>query len=414
MPKILYILLDAFRWDYLNDKDTPYIQRLSEKGVYIKKLTPSSGFAQRTTLFTGALPDVHGNYTMHIYQPNDSPFKILKPFSGILGGLSKKGFSHKVTRKIINQIPKLSTSWASPSAIPSEILHLISVSEDREPIYKPGGSPIESIFDKFQEHDIGYKYMMAPVSQDDEATTNDMINSLKKGNDDVYMIQLSDTDRIMHQVGTKRSVRKSTITEVDKRVNRLVQAFEQKYDNSWVVISGDHGMVDVSKYIDIFTLINDFCSSEKIKHRKDFLMFLDSVSVKFWFFNQRSKNVIIPFIQSELKDYGSLMNQKYMHEHSIPMNDRRYGDIIWRANTGVGIFPDYFHWPDDKYKAMHGYDCFHPSMKSLAIFYNKNLPNPKVIQEGSIDRIASTLCEILEIEAPQKSNKKTFLDEENK
>ena len=103
---LLFILIDAFRWDYLNEKDSPTLWTLSQHGIHVKKLISSSGFTQRSALFTGALSDIHGNYTMYTYDPQNSPFKILKYFSFILRKITPSyGKIYNLTRKIINQIP---------------------------------------------------------------------------------------------------------------------------------------------------------------------------------------------------------------------------------------------------------------------------------------------------------------------
>ena len=48
--KVILVLLDACRGDYINSDDTPFLARLSEEGRYYKYLVPSFGFCERTEI----------------------------------------------------------------------------------------------------------------------------------------------------------------------------------------------------------------------------------------------------------------------------------------------------------------------------------------------------------------------------
>ena len=68
------ILLDAFRWDYLDAQNTPNLWSMRERGLYVRRLRPSLGFCERTELLTGAYPVTTGNFTAIGYDPSGSPF----------------------------------------------------------------------------------------------------------------------------------------------------------------------------------------------------------------------------------------------------------------------------------------------------------------------------------------------------
>lgn len=115
-------------------------------------------------------------------------------------------------------------------------------------------------------------------------------------------------------------------------------------------------MMDVREYMDIWGIINEFTFKNKLVNGKDFLMFLDSTLDRFWFFNNKSRQLLEPFLKRELQEKGTFLDESYANNRRIPINPKLYGEIIWKANLGVGIFPDYFHSQNNKYKAMHGYD----------------------------------------------------------
>ena len=76
--KVLFILLDAFRHDYINPVDTPFLFAAAQKGVYAKKLKSTTGFTQRTAVLTGSMGTVSGMFTMYTFDRDGSPFRFLK------------------------------------------------------------------------------------------------------------------------------------------------------------------------------------------------------------------------------------------------------------------------------------------------------------------------------------------------
>jgi predicted AlkP superfamily pyrophosphatase or phosphodiesterase len=75
----VFIILDAFRWDYLNPEDTPFLWQRASEGLHVRRMISSTGFAQRAAMFTGAYPDVTDCYTMFCYDREDSPYWFLTP-----------------------------------------------------------------------------------------------------------------------------------------------------------------------------------------------------------------------------------------------------------------------------------------------------------------------------------------------
>lgn len=396
---ILFILLDAYRWDYLNDQDSPTVASLRDQSIYAKKLMSSAGFTQRSTIFTGALPITHGNYTMYIFDPKTSPFKLLFPFRWFLRVMPKRGLLYRFVRKCINQLPKIFSDWAPPGRIPSDILPLISVTEDLQPVYKPGSLPVDSLFNKFKDAGIQYKYLMAPVSGHDEPTMNKALEAMTPDNQ-VMFVQFSDTDGLVHICGPESDKRRTIVKEADDRVKQLREKFEQVHDNPWIVIVGDHGMSHTHTYLDIWSQVENEAREHGLVNGKHYLMFLDSTLARFWFFSNKAKTVLRPRIEEMLQTGGEFIGDKYFKERQVERNDRWYGELIWKADQGYGIFPDFFHSEEDKYIGMHGYDSREDDMKGTAVFYNSQLSGTEELPEAGLEDITPTLCDILELPYP--------------
>lgn len=406
---VLFILLDAFRWDYATKEDAPTIHALMQTGVHVKKLRSSSGFTQRSAIFTGALSDVHGNYTMYIHDPKSSPFKVLSPFNWLLRRIKPEhGLVYRVVRKFINQIPKLTTEWAPPGKIPTELLSKIAVVEDNDPIDQPGTLPLATVFDAFREHGIEYKYYMAPVSGHDEPTMQKVLEEIHAGGQ-VFFAQFSDTDGLVHKDGVASETRHRTVKEVDERVRKLKAAMEERFEDPWIIICGDHGMMDVHTYKDIWGPIEKEANALGLKHGKDYLMFLDSTLARFWFFNDAAREQLEPFVKELLSEDGEWMDDAYRKARSIPNNPFWYGELIWKADAGVGIFPDYFHGLEDKYIGMHGYDCTVEEMHGLGVISNASMPGQIVVEAGGLESMCATLCDLLELPVPESATGASFI-----
>ncbi len=405
---VLFVLLDAYRWDYINPEDSPTIYKLAQTSVYVKKLVSSSGFTQRSAIFTGADSKTHGNYTMYIRDPKTSPFKLLRPFTFILKRIKPGGFLYKVSRKFINQLPKIFTEWAPPGRIPSEILHHISVVEDMTPIDQEGTLPLRTLFDEYRAAGIDYKYYMAPVSGHDEPTMHAALDEIRAGGQ-VFFVQFSDTDGLVHRDGVDSKTRHDAVKSVDERVRKLKEAMEERFENPWVVICGDHGMVDCTEYVDVWGMIEKKAKEHKLVHGKDYLMFLDSTLARFWFFKPKARQVLVPYLKENLTEGGEWITQEYREARKIPYNPEWYGEMIWKADVRTGIFPDYFHGQDDKYIGMHGFDSTDDSQKGIAVIANEGMDQCVEIEEGALESLCATMCDLNELPTPESATGKTFI-----
>jgi hypothetical protein len=55
--KILFLLLDAFRGDYINPVDTPFLHSKTSKGIYADKMKSSASFTHILTSQLAASAD---------------------------------------------------------------------------------------------------------------------------------------------------------------------------------------------------------------------------------------------------------------------------------------------------------------------------------------------------------------------
>ena len=106
---------------------------------------------------------------------------------------------------------------------------------------------------------------------------------------------------------------------------------------------------------------------------------MDSTLVRLWFFSDKAKSIFSNSlkISDDFNDFGIFIDKDLSERECIPWGDRRYGDIVWWANTGVLVYPDFFH-RIEKYKGMHGYNPLLSQNQGTCIVYGKSIQFGKV------------------------------------
>lgn len=147
---------------------------------------------------------------------------------------------------------------------------------------------------------------------------------------DVEYIYFPELDELGHKCGTKSPEMIEAIKKIDKKISKL----------DFDLIFSDHGMADITKKISV--PITKDC-------------FIDGDMARYWGDKKELEKVKK---QLPLKN-GKILNWK----------NKKYGQLIFLANTGKLIFPNF--WEITPSKAMHGYDGKHKDMKAIYILNKK-------------------------------------------
>ena len=73
--KVVLVLLDACRGDYINQKQTPFLFNLSKRSKYYESLVPSFGFCERTEILVGKTALESKCFTAFGFKPKASPYR---------------------------------------------------------------------------------------------------------------------------------------------------------------------------------------------------------------------------------------------------------------------------------------------------------------------------------------------------
>jgi len=390
MSTTLFVL-DAMRHDYINNEDTPFLKKCSEEGEYYRKVIPNLGFCERTEIFTGLKPNESGFLTAIGYDPENSPFKhkfipkfLLKIENKLLDfnsiGLIQNKF-YTIFRRLVNKILRNNKSPMNIYNIPLPLIHYWALTEDKIDHRDPKAFNSPSIFSLLTKNNKSFYYdsftsLNIPSNGSDKDRINMALNDMRNNNNNFYLVYISSPDSFGHRYGPNSIELKKELQKLDKDLKDYVyKALKFNSDSNFIFL-GDHGMENVKEYFNAEKEILKIAKRNFLVLKKDFIYFLDSTVVRIWFFSTKAKEIFsktLIFSDVFIK-YGTFIDEDIAKRENLPFGDRRYGDISWWANSGVLVYPDFFH-RTIKFKGMHGYDPKLSQNQGTCIVYGSSVKN---------------------------------------
>ena len=376
----------------------PFLYSLSKKGYYIKQIIPCSGFCERSEIFSGLDGFDTGNFTAIGYLPEYSPYKkdknILRLFEVI------KNCNERVYGKLFRIWRLHNNKRLNGYRIPPRSLHKFALTEDGNKVLIPHKNIFDVLEDKRMTYTTNGFTSLSDIGRRTQLTNIELAEQeINKG---TYFIPLyiGETDKIGHYYGADIDNIKPTLQAVDNQLKQLFNA-ATKSGYSFCVM-GDHGMVPVTKKLDVISVVKG-C---RCKLHIDYEAFYDSTMVRFWFYKEQAKHIIITRLIEELNDYGFIVDSNNYVNYRVPLDLKCsdgypvYGDIVWCAKPGVLVSPDYFHSRSDSENGMHGYiDVVEGHGTGLFVKYHQGILHQELDKAHS-SQICEQLCETLEIQTP--------------
>jgi len=360
MP-VVFILLDAFRQDYLSEETTPFLWRCSQQGKYYKYVIPNLGFCERTEILTGLTPDESGFFTAIGYDPENSPFRNKKILLYVAALIERMTIWFKLQPQFRRRAQKFIKKFFSQMGIyqiPFTILPYFSLTEDLVDHRQPHAFSSPSLLTLLDRQ--GRKYFYDSFTSlntlsvgDDQDRINNVLKVVRGGDYDFYLLYISTPDSAGHKFGPNSPQLREKLKSMDSQLEKFSKSFMEKKPKTKFVFLGDHGMVPVKKHFNgKLNLENIF---KDLKLGKDYLFFLDSTIIRVWFFSDRARSLRDDLIKSSsFLENGFFLDAEMASDYRVPNFDRRYGDVIWIAKKGVLVSPDFFHGEVPP-RGMHGY-----------------------------------------------------------
>jgi hypothetical protein len=359
MSAKVFFLMDAFSSDYLSEEDTPFLFNCANEGEYTKKIINGFGFCERAEIFTG-VSSIESNYISAIgYNPERSPYKNLSILLKLISFVDKCipiPIFQKIIRRLLALLIYRFKHPLNPYQIPYQMLKYFALTEDYNDHSKMHALKHESIFDiaLMNSKKIHHNSFTGLNKKNNGTDDNRLDVVLKECSSKypLYLIYISSMDAYGHKYGPKSIQVKEALKELDGKLKKFVSQFEKKLPQSTYVFLGDHGMTTIKDRVDIKAILYQLEKNIKIQAGKDYIYFLDSTMLRVWILSKNLKGEIENYIESQ-----PILNKKgiFYSDHPEYKPNKELGDIVWCANSGILISPDFFHTGKDNLKGMHGY-----------------------------------------------------------
>ncbi len=398
------VIMDAGRADYVRADAMPFLHGLAEEGASGAFESPP-GFAQRTVLFSGRYPDTSGNFSQFVFAPERSPFDWVEAL-GPLRGLIRPRKLLAPTRWAVREITKWKTGdfHTDPAWIPPKFMPYFALCEDTEPVYEPDALGAASIFDLCREHGLAFRYLAHPVSGDDEEVHKILLRELReKAPYDLYVAQFSVTDEKGHEHGPfSDAMQKGFLREVDEKLASIHSVLSTHYDSWDLLVCGDHGMAPVKREVDVLGALEQ----TDAEPAEDYVVFVNSTLAVLWYLTEHGRREIEPKLDEI--DGAYVLDEEQRQAERIP-TERRWGDRMLAAESGVLFWPDYFHVTDSTILGMHGYLDKSEEGFGAAVLASSEETAGSLGVRSLVD-VFPTLCELLGLPVPDTQEGQSLLE----
>ena len=378
MKATVLILLDAMRWDYIDRDITPFLASCANDGHHVHKVIPSFGFCERAEILTGLPPKDTGYFTAIGYDPQRSPYRRYRFLLSLLAfteRLIPSTLYAKLIRRLLKIAVKSHSHSMKPYRIPLNLLHKFSLTEDYYDHRDGRAFDCPSLLTQLESAGLTYFYdsftaLNLISGSSDEERFKLALAAAGEGHA-LYLVFNSVPDAVGHKYGGDSLEAKQALSVMDRAVQDFVEKFESKRPGTRFLVVGDHGMIDVNNTIDVEDLIRGEADKAKIRLGTDYTYFLDSTLCRIWFHTAKAKSEFAEAITNHqsLLSAGVFVDESIANRFKIPFGDQRYGDLIWWANPGTMILPDFFHRKNESVRGMHGYDPFHSHSQGSCIVF---------------------------------------------
>jgi hypothetical protein len=340
----LFIFIDACGWEIIKNDAfgrafAPHRKRLESVFGYSSACVPS--------IVSGRWPAEHGNWSYFVYDPMRSPFKALRP----LRWLPKQITSRRKFRRLLSKFlkPRLNfRGYFDLYNIPFKHISLFDFTEKKNPLGPNGMNRGTNIFDYLEDQEIRY-YVSSP-ERSEEANLGALVEAVRSENVDFAFLYWPGLDGLLHSVGNNSPQIPAKLRVYEAWIERLLREAGEHFESVRLYVFSDHGMANCERFIDLKARIQPL----PLSMGKDYVAIYDSTMARFWFFNDRARNLVTDALKQIPQ--GRILPDAELESMGTLFPDRRFGELIFLLDEGVLTVPS--DMGERPLRAMHGY---HPA-----------------------------------------------------
>lgn len=345
----LLLFVDALRPDYV--ERTQFLKSLAaDSGT--GQLRERFGFVQHPAYF-GGIPDFPFT-NQYCFDPDRSPFQMARALPDPAGQPqeSDSDLRQFLDRKAKERLTSYAACYVNSMAAPMAALPFFSVVEQ----YAPWDSRVgyHSLFHDLDQNGLPWFQCSWPASNrlpdhSDAGIVRHTLASLKPEHRFAF-VHLQELDGTGHQFGPNSARLQKQLAHSDALCQQLIGSLRARYHQLDIVLFGDHGMVNVTRTVDVTKAV----AATGLKVGIDYVAFLDSTMVRFWFFHTRARRVVTEVLAG--LPGGKILDAAALEHYGLTQCDPRNGELVYLADAGVLVFPNFFQAEGEPIKGMHGYD----------------------------------------------------------
>lgn len=249
---------------------------------------------------------------------------------------------------------------------------------------------------------------------------------------DLTLVHYTDLDSIRHYYGFNSKEAEFALKRHDKRIGEIVQALKEKgvYEQSTIVILGDHSSLDVNKVININVFLKDrgyieVNSKGKITDYKAIfkscdgcgylyvkennLKILGEIIKVIKDFNRSYECIESIYSREEASEFGADKSCSLMLEarYSYYFQDNIYGEVIEEINGANSQ-------GENGYKLCnHGYSPFKPDYTTIFMVSGRGVKKGVIVEKMNLVDEGPTIARLLGVELKNTDGRvlKELLDE---
>jgi len=387
----LMILIDAFSKTYFSKKYTPFLDELSQNGVLtnIKPLFAFKGI--ETTIFTGVWPNVHNVWTEFGFansQTGKERDELIRKVIRAVDLLPNDEYRAKIRYAIERYI--FQKPHGTPNLIPAGAIAYFQRSQRKE-IFEPEAvGNIRTIFDAFREKGVPFVFIEPYVWGDWRVLHKAKKLAEHDHKSRFWYLKFNQLDHLGHKFGPTPFAFKEQLKKIDRYTEEIVTLLKRKNPNLNILVLADHGMSKVCKAVNMLETLSQLRS----EMCKDYLAFIDSTMIRFWFFTERARQEICEHLQ-QIKG-GHILTSSERKLLRTP-SDVKHGQVVYVVDEGYVLHPCFFH-SKSLVKGMHGYAYPKtPEALPIIIMNNKIVENAKISKKVTFTDIAHLILQSLSL-----------------
>ncbi|HEY3898851.1 MAG TPA: alkaline phosphatase family protein [Chthoniobacter sp.] len=356
----LFIMVDACGWEIV--RNDPFAREFAPQR---KRLDSVFGYSSTCvpSILSGRWPVEHRNWCYFIYDPENSPFRMLRHLRWLPTWLTGR----RIVRRLLTKCVKARLGFRGYFDlynIPFRYISLFDFTEKKSPLQPGGMNAGSNIFDFLVENDV--PYFVTDPAQSEETNRDALIADLEKERIDFAFQYWAGLDGLLHRVGNDSPEVPAKLRVYEQWIGQVMATARRHYREIALYIFSDHGMANCDEHLDLRTTIDAL----GLKMGVDYAVVYDSTMARFWFLRDGVREQIAAAL--ERVPQGRIIPDSELDQMHALFPDRAFGELIFLMREGVLIVPS--HMGERPIRAMHGYHPTDPQSYATLMTNQPEIP----------------------------------------